>query len=462
MNKLFKLLEYSVKYPFKIRGYWKVLTHFHKNIVVGILIAFLLHYFHQLPYIVNAENVAMDWMMRINLGISNNSGVAEKKDKFSYVFIEIDDDTFSKWGEPYHTPRDKLTQLIEFASSNKAKSIIVDINLTRSGIDSDADQHLIDFIASYPVDSPPLILLRVPKKNKKGIITIKDSFIEIEAQKRNIYWGQPTFFKDQHDQTVRRWELLKIVCHNETLIAIPSVQLIIDMVNTGWQDRAKKLTSELIPTDQRCSNFIPQQKSIQYGEKIVTFFLQDQNQRLIYSIPSNPGKGYKNVDLEYRPAWMITENKTSQIVGDFIRNKIVIIGGSHAEGRDIFWTPVGEMPGSLIIINAIKSLSKYGQLKIPPWWNILLIEFSLIILMAWVYDKYSSFAGLLITGTAIISVLLPFSFYFFKLGVWIDFAGPLIGMQLHQFIAGYEEGQATKNKLFQLEEQLRKNPNKAS
>jgi len=50
----------------------------------------------------------------------------------------------------------------------------------------------------------------------------------------------------------------------------------------------------------------------------------------------------------------------------------MVIGASFAESRDRHLTPLGEMPGTLVLINAIQSLYQHGELTAPPLWVKLL------------------------------------------------------------------------------------------
>jgi CHASE2 domain-containing sensor protein len=124
---------------------------------------------------------------------------------------------------------------------------------------------------------------------------------------------------------------------------------------------------------------------------------------------------------------------------DFFKDTIVVIGSSYAESGDIHATPLGEMPGPLILINAIKSFNQWGQITTPPPWIKWLIEALLIVFIAWVYAWANSFWGTLLVGITILAVFVPVSFWFFKAGMWVDFALPVFGMQLHQLIAEHEE-----------------------
>ena len=105
----------------------------------------------------------------------------------------------------------------------------------------------------------------------------------------------------------------------------------------------------------------------------------------------------------------------------------------------MYATPVGDMPGAMVIVNAIDSLRAHGQLAPPSLMVKLLVEALLIILMSLVFARFSSVLGLLVSGAAVLVLLIPFSFYFFQWGVWVDFSLPLLAVQLHEVVAEVEE-----------------------
>ena len=105
------------------------------------------------------------------------------------------------------------------------------------------------------------------------------------------------------------------------------------------------------------------------------------------------------------------------------------------------------MPGAIIIINAIKSLHLFGQTEPPSTPVKLLLELLLIIVMSWAFARYNSVLGTVVTSIFIAIILLPISFYFFKYGLWIDLAIPVLGMQLHNVVAKYEENTSMRKRM---------------
>ena len=120
-----------------------------------------------------------------------------------------------------------------------------------------------------------------------------------------------------------------------------------------------------------------------------------------------------------------------------LTDRIVVIGGSFAESQDIHLTPLGAMPGALIIINAFQSLTEHGELEAIPLWLVLLIETVLIVVMSIAFIVYRNFWGQIISGLFILLVLLPISYALFRHGVWISFALPLLAVQIRQIWAEF-------------------------
>ncbi|MBV6447143.1 tetratricopeptide repeat protein [Nitrosomonas sp.] len=394
-----------------IRKSWDKLSHFNRNIVIGILIAGAIPLLHHIPYasdwIAQFEDNAMDSMIKANVLAKEYETLFrnDPKDK-KYVFLDIDEESYTQWGEPYHVPRDKLATLIEYAKTNSAKIIVVDIDLTNAGNNPRADAELKTLLTHYPKEASPLVLIR-RTKNKNNVEEPRKSFFEAQTDKDNIYWAHPTYFKDTHDQVVRRWMLLKTVCQNEVPRVIPSVQLTVDMLIHSEHKSLRQIDTLL--TNTTCTEeFTWSRNSLDYRARPIELAAQGVQQRLIYSIPDPSAKRIKEARFTLIPAWLITEKDEQTPNSDeLINDKIVIIGASYPDSRDLHQTPVGEMPGALVIMNAIQSLFEYGQMKEPPILIILIIEIMLILLMAWAFARFSSFRGLLVSGGTILLIILP-------------------------------------------------------
>ena len=124
--------------------------------------------------------------------------------------------------------------------------------------------------------------------------------------------------------------------------------------------------------------------------------------------------------------------------------KIVVIGGSYAEGRDVYATSIGDSPGALILLDATHSLLRYGEIRPISIPKKLLVEMILIVFMSYVFSRFEKFWSMFVAGCFIYLCLLPLSFLLFKSGVWLDFSIPLIGIQMRQTAAGFNKSKSQK------------------
>lgn len=114
-----------------------------------------------------------------------------------------------------------------------------------------------------------------------------------------------------------------------------------------------------------------------------------------------------------------------------LKDRVVVIGQTFAESRDLHLTPVGVMPGAMVLINAIDSMVRHHVVEKPPAWLVWPLTLVLLIGVAGLNAHFSANLAS-IAGTALLIVaLLPLSYGLFKFGVWLDFALPLLGVLCH-------------------------------
>jgi len=182
-------------------------------------------------------------------------------------------------------------------------------------------------------------------------------------------------------------------------------------------------------------------ESIRYDGRILHLAARGIDQRVIYSYSGSPPSGTEALGLQRYSAAAVVSHLPGAAT-DPVKGQVVVIGVSYPESRDLHETPVGQMPGALVLLNAIKSLHQFGQLHGPPSHYILLIEALLITLLAYLFSRFESWKVTMIFGFVVVLVLVPISFYVFHYGVWINLAAPLLGIQLHQAYVNWEEEQA--------------------
>lgn len=125
-------------------------------------------------------------------------------------------------------------------------------------------------------------------------------------------------------------------------------------------------------------------------------------------------------------------------------HRTVVIGQTYQETGDFFRTPVGRMPGAVLLINAIDSMMKHQLMKPPSSFQTYSVAFSLIVFIGWLFARWNSSIGATVAVAVVVLTAGVASFFFFAHGIWFDFAAPIIGIQLHQWFAAWEERIALK------------------
>lgn len=480
---------------------WHHLSHFSRNLIINLIIGLsltwvLLTFFHNFPWLKQQEDKGMDLVMQLTQGIIPP---IQDENLKPFVFLDIDDETHQKWGEPMFTPRNYVKNLIAAAVQARARLVIVDIDLSRKtpidglGLSRELhpyDQELYDYLKNYPMSClekansekcPPIILLRrfphkpdytlnfwdqlTGKIPPPPVLKPSESFLD-EAVKSSTYvqWASAVFFHS-NDQIIRRWWLWQCIPEKPKLI--PSIELLAAafIKNNIPQPELIHLLHASLDNPKNC----PQDdQPYQTGEPIKIGKLPihadtliGNRQRIMYKrlLPSPPPSEEEAYYEHYKPVTDIHGEPVSIAFPAFgyaqsnpnvnnLKDRVVIIGGSY---DDIHLTPLGETPGALIIMNAIYSLLQYGEIHSLTFWQKICLQAGLIFLtcllsfwfvritIKWLQLSSNVLCFFsLVTSFFVILLMLPISAILLHYyGIWLDFVIPLILIQLNQTIATF-------------------------
>lgn len=446
---------------------WQGLSPFNKNLIFGLLIALLLLGLRHGQWVAEIEDLSVDWVMTLY-----RADIPEKATP-PFVLLDIDEKTFRALEEPFFTPRDQLLKLLKFAVEAHPKLIIVDIAITKIPLKNNElhadDKALLDYLANYETDycqsncSPILLArtFRVPLNKRPFDPNTEPYYLEqrhtflddIVARSPHLYWAA-TLFEREHDRILRRWQLWTATCTQNTSGIVPSMPLLAATLLVG--------TNQPNPSNHRLKNHLNYYTPLDCTEsphwtnktrqhKPTTFKLNDNltfnlqptrlSRRILYTLPWYLNKGeWWPYTPDNRPLLttlsaknIIEGNNDKPINNELLRDSVTVIGASHLESRDWHPTPLGWMPGMLVLVNSIHSLLQYGILHPPSPWIVLLLTLILITLFSWLLAKYHTLWGTLY-AVGIIVILIPASIFFFKYGLWLSFAIPWAAIQLRQMI----------------------------
>lgn len=322
----------------------------------------------------------------------------EKKEN-AIVWLNIDNDTYEdkKWNNLFFTPRDQLKELIKFSVKEGADIVIVDVNFGYTvGPESSNDYKTGDedfkkFLETYSQKSgrkAKIILAGTFDYNETyRCVEKRESFLD-EVVFGDIYWGDPMFHVEE-DGTIRRFQLWEPICSTKSGQVIPSIPLLIKIL---------KNTEESIKKGSNLHDFSPDCLKIKLTDKEI-------RKRIIYSMPWKPGKKDPVETSEFLK--VISAGKTCDCKAEDIKGKIVMIGGSHDDCQDFCKTPLGWMPGSLVIINAIHSLLHFDENKEGLcWWKKISIFTLFVIIISFFFTRFDSFKACILSNMAIVVILL--------------------------------------------------------
>lgn len=420
-----------------------------KNAMMGLVAVLALNFLSDLPMVKQDSDMAMDWLIRMNAG----TGSTENPRLRPFVFIDIDEQTFRAWNEPLYTPREKLLQLIRTAVEAKAAVVVVDIELSRAmGVEDSTLSRYLESLAQQQNSQTTVLFARGLRTHvaDSNYRQERSSFLDpLVEQSSMLRWGTTAFDVD-FDDKIRRWRLSEQVCNSidgkVTPKVLPSIHLetltALDTNPLAARQRAQAALQNQLPASCDVRTSASNGDSIQLAGVRLTLDGGELKRRILYAFPWRLRDGEARQTftwqgqadfplLAVKPAYLFTESG-AEIQKPSWQGQIVVIGASHAEGRDLHMTPLGEMPGSLILINAIHSLLAYGEAHTSPGWLALLVEIVAVLALSVLFASISFFWGMIITGSIVLFVLVPVSFWLFQDGLWLNFMMPVLVVQLLQ------------------------------
>ncbi len=271
----------------------------------------------------------------------------------NYIFIDIDEKTYDQWNYPLLSPRDKIADLIQIVMASDPLVMVVDLDLTDEGIDVKAASRLKSLLEKEKIRDKAILMRNV--RGTKDQVKYATSFYFEKIQLDPVAWSIPFFEADDEDFLIRKWNLNKSVKLQQQLMEVISPQQII-------RDRFVSLNSHS-KTDERTS-----------FQRIFYSYTYDFNPNFL----GNLKKGF----FRYSASDVI---EAGRLPGKTLKDSVVILGASHSYSKDIWRTPVGSMPGSVIILNAIKSLLDYGWLQKLSVFVSIIIAFIILIIFYKLY-----------------------------------------------------------------------------
>jgi CHASE2 domain-containing sensor protein len=461
----------------KVAEWWLGLSPFPRHLIINICVAAAVGLVLRQPFVQDNASIAaaraqiisaqMNLMVRFERGSHNGPDVRDNR----LAWINIDDNAYRAWGVPLMTRRDKLRDLIAFAVKGKPRAVLVDIALTDANATNATygryDSTLQQYLEAYPKTCvrpcPAIILPRLfgaaqeyaytgqPPPAKRALPSFLDASLGTSAQDPwrtdgPVVWASVEA-DHESDSIIRHWRLWEVACNAAgPASVIPSAPLLA-VALLGASPAANplgsalsKIKTALVPHGTTCARessiaLAPSRPTTTTLDLGYPFELTEESlQRLIvYSFgwaPPGTSTQLRTFD-DVLDGGAIAANSSADPT--YLQGQIVVIGSSFPQGGDIHATPVGEMPGSLILINEMNSLLNDRELK-PNLALTTLVELACIVIIGWLFTKLRP-AEAILASLAVIFVLgQGLALLVFRSGIWIDTVVPLLGVVTHEII----------------------------
>lgn len=318
-------------------------------------------------------------------GIAEGLGLMPKP-TLPVTLVSIDDRTFSSWGRPFPMQKKRLIPLIEAARIGKARSIIVDIDLsTESGAADNAA--LKAYLAAWPADAAELLLPR-ELASESGSDRVREhptAYDEIVRENGNIAWVNVLFGRGA-DLKLRDWNLWELPEGACTALLAP--QLLLQLKELGEKPETIEATTRYLAHRERpeCPPVsratiaqwvreVPRSAPMQFS------FGHSDEPVSVQEVPTAAGT------VPALMQWSGLQVEKGQVSNESFKDRHVIIGASHSQSGDFHDTPAGEMEGMRVLANAIASSAGIRNAFARISWPVDLFGILIGAVIAWAFVR---------------------------------------------------------------------------
>ena len=411
--------------------------HFFINISIGIIITIFFHFLEHTDWGEDTINKAFDFVIRMEAeksaeSMENLSSQREARKSDQLVFVEIDYETYRKWGNPLITPRAKLAEVVKTAYEGGARLIVFDILFEHEDCrhpgSNDKLRNVLQDMTSRKAATKVIFPLRI---GHKGDIQ-RNLYEDLIENNPHFYVATANISGTAMDRMIRYWVPFEYVGSAQNHKVLWNMSLLAAILSEEKEAELREFEktmgagntgkSRRIELDQKRQIVITSDRDDIYRNRI-RFFL----------LPKDTLSAHQGGSL------FETLYKIDEVTKVTFKDKIVIIGNSSPDIGDTHPTPVGNLAGMFIIGNATNTILLGIQpLRSPTWLNIL-IEAVVIVMAAFLFIHLRSFLAYVIGSIILILTLGVFGYYYFlHTGVYLNFIFAVLGMSFHRTIASIE------------------------
>ncbi|MFT4252067.1 MAG: CHASE2 domain-containing protein [Caulobacter sp.] len=338
--------------------------------VLSLLFAFTLQAAVTLPIIrslaqqVDAGTAAADGNSRLRVLLNAGKATSAK-----YLVVDFDDPSMAGFGYRSTIPRGPLARAVEASINAHARAIVVDVDL---GWDDPVESAtLLTTLRHAETAKVPVFLVREPVRDEdRGVWALPPSALDELVEQLSYVRYATAVSADDEDHSRRRMAPAVKVCdgsHGDILLGAH--------VSAGvllWElpvERALAIVDQASHPRTDCAGSGATDLRIAAGDTQLFLSAKD---------------GGPRVDYVVTPATASTRGVTvfsGKLFADHgegydgaaFAGRMVLIGSSSRLGRDLHSTPVGDMPGIFILLNAIEQMGRKVVPREDAFWPPMLL-----------------------------------------------------------------------------------------
>lgn len=449
---------------------WCELGRFYRhwliNIAIGVAIEVMLIVFHNNQIVVAAQNLALDTAMEVYSLLPVRGAL------LPLILIDVDEETWRKRGQRYPARRDDLLTLIDYAIGHDARYVVLDVIVERPN-----DREDIEFATAI---EKRVVRLEAGHQHLLFVRTLLDPLEQDQAKNfspapeihpsplDNVIRAHPAqlhavapYLVRSRDGVFRDWQLWRPGCRRDPDAVVgwghweilPSAQLVVaDLV------RPKDPGEPAAPWESNAGGETCTIDLAGFGKYGAGVPAEQPNSRMLKWLNDYPDlTGVRELALprelssriffrfRYPTAPDVVRVQALNLIDPKERTKhrnnwdfaggLVVIGQSHW-AADWHRTPLGDMPGAMVLVNSVWSMLDLKLLHEPGPVFERLIQFASIVVIAGTFACTESTLVVLVMLLPLLALLIVMNYVLLRLaGVWIDVAIPLLGIWAHRQVS---------------------------
>lgn len=403
------------------------------NICVGVIMAVLFQFLSQTHLMEKGLNRALDELIRKETGAllassrkctqgekGSEAHCAAVASKFSkkVAFIDIDHETYVRWGEPLVMPRSELARFIGLADRNGARVVVLDILLDYPSPKPGDDKALRKVLEEMTRRRSPLKIVFPAMTSRIDGTLKRNVFDDIISKNPNFHLAIPYVALSHADRVVRYLRYYEVVKDREGKERVLWATSVLSVaLYTGDFDKLRNLEARILEDSRR-------KRYEAYGVTLSAGTVLDISNHELYSnrirfslIPAGTLDSQGNLFTE-----RVLPDEVDALQEE-LRDKIVVVGTSSADKEGWYPTPVGDMPGMYIIGNGINMVMGGWQVRDAPRWLGICLQAMVILFAAFMLVNFRGRSIRIVTAVIIIGIVSPLTYYFYRTqGIFINSA----------------------------------------